>query len=404
MTPKEMNHRDTETQRRKQGPQATNFACNWVGRTLIFSLLSSLCLCASVVHFLDSATFRIHADEPKQAEVKFQDYPFIEPRGYVCCRATSPISIDGNLDKAAWKAVPWTEDFVDIEGDRKPKPRFRTRVKMLWDDDYLYIAAELDEPHVWGTLTQHDSVIFQDNDFEVFIDPDGDNHLYAELELNALNTTWDLLLPMPYRDGGMAVNAWEIHGLKTAVRIAGTLNDPRDTDRGWAVEIAWPWKNLKELTRQAAPPRDGDQWRINFSRVEWDHEVVDGKYRRVKDRKENNWVWSPQGVIDMHRPERWGYLQFSTADPGKAAFRPDPDRHVRHLLHRVYYAQRDFRNAQKRWANTFDELQLAGLPEVKEGLLKLERTSTGFEASLARRSSKESPRWRIRADSKIWQE
>ena len=34
-----------------------------------------------------------------------------------------------------------------------------------------------------------------------------------------------------------AVNAWEITGLKTAVHIDGTLNDPRDTDRGWTVEI-----------------------------------------------------------------------------------------------------------------------------------------------------------------------
>ena len=103
---------------------------------------------------------------------------------------------------------------MDIEGDRRPEPRFRTRMKMLWDDQALYIAAELEEPHVWATLTEHDSVIFHDNDFEVFLDPDGDSHLYAELELNALNTTWDLLLPKPYKDGGKAVDAWEIAGLE----------------------------------------------------------------------------------------------------------------------------------------------------------------------------------------------
>ena len=51
---------------------------------------------------------------------------------------------------------------------------------------YFYVAAEMEEPHVWGTLTQHDAVIFQDNDFEVFIDPDGDNHEYYEFEINAL--------------------------------------------------------------------------------------------------------------------------------------------------------------------------------------------------------------------------
>ena len=72
---------------------------------------------------------------------------------------------------------------------------------MLWDDTYLYVGALLEEPHVWATLTQHDSVIFHDNDFEVFIDPDGDNHEYCEIEINALNTEWDLFLNKPYRDG-----------------------------------------------------------------------------------------------------------------------------------------------------------------------------------------------------------
>src|SRR5438105_4105243 len=203
---------------------------------------------------------------------------YVPPRGYVCYRATQPIRIDGKINDQAWQAAPWSESFVDIEGDKRPRPRFRTRMKMLWDDDALYIAAELEEPHVWATLTKHDSVIFHDNDFEVFLDPDGDNHVYAELELNALNTTWDLLLTKPYKDGGRALDAWEITGLRTAVRVDGTLNDPRDRDRGWTVEIAWPWKGLRELTPVPVPPHDGDQWRINFSRVQWQHEIVGGRY------------------------------------------------------------------------------------------------------------------------------
>src|SRR4051812_31950852 len=60
------------------------------------------------------------------------------PAGYVATRATAPIVVDGRLDDRAWADAPWTEDFVDIEGDRKPKPRFRTRAKMSWDDDYFY--------------------------------------------------------------------------------------------------------------------------------------------------------------------------------------------------------------------------------------------------------------------------
>ncbi len=203
------------------------------------------------------------------------------PKGYVAYRAAEPVTIDGKIDEKAWQAVPWTEAFVDIEGNRKPLPQYQTRAKMLWDDHYFYIAAQLEEPHVWGSLTKHDAVIFQDNDFEVFIDPDGDTHEYYEIEINALNTEWDLFLGKPYRDGGPAVNEWEIPGLKTAVHVEGTLNDPSDADRFWSVEFAIPWKVLAEYAHRPAPPRDGDQWRINFSRVEWRQEVKDGKYRKV---------------------------------------------------------------------------------------------------------------------------
>jgi WD40 repeat protein len=329
---------------------------------------------------------------------------YVPPRGYVCYRAQGPIAIDGRLDEAAWQAVPWTEDFVDIEGDLRLPPRFRTRVKMLWDDQYFYIAGELEEPHVCGTLTEHDSVIYHDNDFEVFIDPDGDNHNYGELELNALNTTWDLLLKKPYRDGGPALNEWEIPGLKTAVHVDGTLNDGRDNDRGWTVEIAIPWEVLGKLSDMAAPPKDGDQWRVNFSRVEWRHDIVEGKYRKLPHRHEDNWVWSPQWAVDMHRPELWGYVQFSTAAPGQATFRPDPAGPAKHLLHQIYYAQRAFHKEHKRYARTLAELGLAGLThESLTGPPHLDAEADTFQASVdVRLVGGGSRRWHIRQDSRLW--
>jgi cellulose/xylan binding protein with CBM9 domain len=343
--------------------------------------LSALCLLAGIAH----------AQPP--------------PKRYTCRRAPSAIQIDGRLNDAAWNRAPWTGPFVDIQGAKQPRPRFRTRAKMLWDDEYFYVAAELEEPHVWATLTAHDSVIFHDNDFEVFLDPDGDNHLYGELEINALNTTWDLLLPMPYRDSGRAVDAWEITGLRTAVHVNGTLNDSRDVDRGWTLEIAWPWKGLSELTPWPAPPKDGDQWRINFSRVEWEHQLVGGKYEKVKGKREDNWVWSPQGAIDMHRPERWGVVQFSTAAPGSVAYRPDPSLPARHLLHRVYYAQRDYHKARGMWAASLSDLGLTGLASSSVGDLRLEKTATSYEATLTpAETGEKTRRWHIRSDSRVWSE
>lgn len=321
------------------------------------------------------------------------------PRGYVCYKVDgNAIQIDGKLDEPAWQSAPWTDDFLDIEGDAKPKPRFRTRAKMLWTDEYFLVAVEMEEPHASATLTRRDSVIFHDNDFEIFIDPDGDSHGYGEFEVNALNTGWDLRLPMPYKDGGQADDGWDIEGIKTAVHIDGTINDPRDVDRGWSVEMALPWRALATLAdrslpirparRQGSilegyepeipapktrrkppadanagrcPPQDNDQWRVNFSRVQWLYEIEGDKYVKTPNRREDNWVWSPQGVIDMHRPETWGYVQFSTAAPGKATFQPDPAGPAKALLHRVYYAQRKFHAEHQRYARSIAELQLPPL-------------------------------------------
>jgi hypothetical protein len=245
--------------------------------------------------------------------------PAPPPRRYTApYTAVAPV-IDGRHNEAAWAAVPWSDDFVDIEGDRRPAPRLRTRVRMMWDSTFLYITADMDEPHLWATITRRDAVIFHDNDFEVFLDPDGDGRTYFELEMNALNTVWDLFLPVKYRDGGRARDAWDMPNLRTAVALRGTLNDPSDVDRGWSVEIAIPYRDLRQPEVRTRVPRIGTVWRVNFSRVQWNLRVVDGRYVRpdtasaANPHPEMNWVWSPMGLIDMHLPDRWGYVAFGPA-------------------------------------------------------------------------------------------
>ncbi len=307
----------------------------------------------------------------------------ITPRGYACGYAPQPPKIDGRLDDPAWQAAPWTEEFLDIQGPTKPRPRFRTRAKMLWDKENFYIAAELEEPHVMGTVTRHDAVIFADNDFEVFINPDGDNHNYYELELNALNTTWDLFLNKPYKDGGKADNSFELTGMKTAVRVKGTINDPRDRDEGWCVEIAIPWKALAQHAHVACPPRPGDQWRIDFSRVEWKFNVVNGKYVKVPKLPEDNWIWSPPGIVDMHRPERWGYVRFSAEPPGEATFVPDPTLPARDRLMEVYHREKSFREEHGRFATSLQELGIEqAVAKEFPKPIELKATKPGFEATL----------------------
>jgi hypothetical protein len=197
---------------------------------------------------------------------------------------------------------------------------------MGWDDTFFYVGAVMEEPHVWATLTEQNSKMFEDNDFEVFIDPDGDGLNYYEFEMNALGTIWELCLPRPYAEGGVPVLGCNLPGLRRAVHVAGTLNDPGDEDEGWSVEIAFPWRGLAGYhTEGPVPPQPGDIWKVNFSRVQWRHEVVDGRYVRIpphgtalseslnpeeQEHPEDNWVWSPQGAVNMHLPERWGEVEF----------------------------------------------------------------------------------------------
>jgi hypothetical protein len=278
--------------------------------------------------------------------------------------------MDGRLDEPAWRATAWSDAFVDIEGVHKPAPRHQTRLKMLWDDQFFYVAAEMEEPHLWGTLTERDSVIFRDNDFEVFIDPDGDTHHYYELEVNVLGTAWDLILDKPYRDGGPARNEWHIPGLQIGIDARGTVNHARDRDDGWTVEIAMPWRVLEEFAPEQRAPLPGEQWRVNFSRVQWQLDVADADYVKRIDPAtgtplpEDNWVWSPQGAINMHMPERWGYAQFSGLVAGRStdAFRENPNERVKWALRLLYYRQRAFFADHGRYA---DDLSALGAGDVK---------------------------------------
>jgi hypothetical protein len=333
------------------------------------------------------------------------------PRTYVAYRTTGPVKTDGLLEEPDWQNVPWTEDFVDIEGDKMPAPLHRTRVKMLWDDDYLYIAAELEEPHIWATYTERNSVIFHENNFEVFIDPNGDTHTYYEYEVNALGTEWDLFLTKPYRNGGIPMSAWHITGLKKGIHLKGSINDPSDTDTLWTVEIAFPWKILSECAPGRRRPRGSEQWRLNFSRVEWRLDVNGGEYvKRINPETgrhypEYNWVWSPQNVIDMHRPESWGYVQFSDipAGEGKEDFIVNPDEYIKFALREFYYLQLNHRRnkgvfAKKQKYLTRESVMVNGVAfkpvfEVSRTRFKLSHPSADGRST-----------WYITEDGRTWKQ
>jgi hypothetical protein len=327
--------------------------------------------------------------------------PF-DPEKYICYRTHEMMKIDGKLKEEAWTRAEWSRLFVDIEGNRQEEPRFKTRVKMLWDQSHFYIAAVLEEPHIWADLTERDAERFTDNAFNIYIDPQGDTHGYYELRINAMNTIWDMLHTKPSRDAGSkTIDSWNIQDLKSGVNLHGTLNDPNDTDSSWEIEAAIPWQALVDYADRI-PPQDGDQWRVNFLRIEWQVDYGNGEYFKLKQ-PESNWVWSPQGLIDMHYPEMWGFVQFSRELVGteQAEFVWNRLEGAKWVMRQLYYRQREFAEKNGTWTEDITDLRMEDveIPEFNWPP-ELHKTTSFYEAVIY--SIDRNTRVHIRSDGKIW--
>ncbi|MEN8121404.1 MAG: carbohydrate-binding family 9-like protein [Bacteroidota bacterium] len=334
--------------------------------------------------------------------------PF-SPQKYIAYKTSETLCIDGKLNEDEWNKAPWTNRFVDIQGYLKPLPGYETKLKILWDENYLYFGVWLEEPHIWATLTERESIIFHDNDFEIFIDPDGDTHNYIEYEINALGTEWDLFMCKPYRDRCAANSKWNIDGINAAIGIQGTINDPSDTDTGWVIEVAMPWKSLIEHSSSKKIPIDGEQWRMNFSRVQWEIDIITEKYEKQKDKSgknkpAQNWVWSPQGLIAMHQPETWGYVQFSELAAGseQVSFINRPEENIKWDLRQLYHMQRNYYTRNQTYCDDFKKLQKdTCLIEAYDLPFEIIIDYKNYQISLP---GSNNLKWIIRKDGKVWPE
>lgn len=316
-----------------------------------------------------------------------------DPHGYVAYRTNGSIKIDGVLDEADWAKAQPTEEFADISGEGFAKPRFKTTAKMLWDDEYLYIAAEMEEPNVWGDITKHDEVIYYNPDFEVFIDPDGDAQNYFEIEANPLGTVFDLFVQKPYRATTRAfvTFSWDTPGLKLDTHIYGTLNDSRDKDKGWTVEMAVPRKAIAAEFDNYL--KAGNYMRIGFSRVEWQVNTdAQGKSSRKKDSDgkylpEDNWTWPSTGMIAMHMPERWGYVYLSNNKVGEGVdeFVYPADKDMEKLLWAMFYAQETQMKEHGRYFDKLKDFRLTPSEKVllpQGATINIETTTNKYEITV----------------------
>lgn len=327
---------------------------------------------------------------------------WFDPPAYVVYRTEEALKIDGTFDENVWNRVEWTASFVDIRGEETSSPRFATRAKMLWNKDYFFIAAELEEPDVWATLSERDVIVWKDDAFEVFIDPSGDTHSYYELQVNALETVRDLFLVKPFRDGGPAIGAWNIRDIQVGVDIKGTLNNPSDRDQGWTVELALPWEILAEAASEGRPPHSGEQWRVNFARPDWSLRVVDGAYKKEKGGSTDWWVWAPQGTVNMHKPERFGYVQFVEERAGEeaVAFTEDPNKRLKWALRQLYYRQREYQKVHGRYATDLSDLNAGEIAvEDRDFRPTLNTTQSMFEITAPGTNG---TILHIRHDGKVW--
>lgn len=216
---------------------------------------------------------------------------------YTVMRTLGPIKVDGVLDEPSWKAAKSTGAFRANDGSGAATSR--VEAKMLWDDSNLYFAFECDDTDLAGTMTQRDEHLWEEEVVEVFIDPDGDEKNYLELEVNPLGTFLDLfvltpVVPIPYESYNIRAQ-W-------AVMVDGTVQNSSDRDRGWRVELAVPLRDA--VTAPNSPPKDGDKWRLNLYRIE-------------RKPKEQYIAWSPTLKPSFHTPSRFGEVTFSTRRAGQ---------------------------------------------------------------------------------------
>ena len=253
---------------------------------------------------------------------------------YTCYRANGPIEIDGRLDEPSWQAAPASNPFVDIVTGEPAW--FDTRVRLLWDDQFLYFGFTAEETDVWGTLMERDSKIYEENDLEIFI---AGRDAYYEFEISAQNVIYEVfwIWKDVHHAGGpywgraefnpetqrtMVLDGvgghvhprgerwgfldWDCPGLRHAVHVDGTLNQRHDVDRGWSAEIAIPWSGLLPLADgRSLPPRHGDQWRMDCSRFQ-----KIGRDGRELDPCAG-WTWNAHGHYDSHIPEVFPVITFS---------------------------------------------------------------------------------------------
>ena len=168
---------------------------------------------------------------------------------YQTIRINEQPKIDGELQEEVWKTVGAANDFVMVEpGDGDPIPESHaTKVKLLYDDEAIYVAAwlsEEDPERIMKQLTQRDN-INQSEFFLIDINTYDDGENQTRFIVTSAGTQADARMTGNNQDYGYNV-VWE-----SAVK---------HDDQGWYIEMKIPYSALR------FPEKPKQSWGIQFAR------------------------------------------------------------------------------------------------------------------------------------------
>lgn len=226
---------------------------------------------------------------------------------FECRWATSRIEIDGKADDKAWAAAEPIDNFyLPWLGENTRPAKTATRAKLLWDRQYLYFFAEMDDSDLYADVKQHDGQTWNNDVFELFFKPAEDKPGYYEFQVSAAETMLDAF--MPRRNAGgfdRFKNDDEFH-IDAKVSLDGTLNKWQDKDKGWAVEGKIPWL---DFVRAGGRPAVGETWRFALCRYDYS---VDFEGPELS-------TCAPLSTASFHQYEDYARLRFVGPDDTAAA-------------------------------------------------------------------------------------
>lgn len=182
---------------------------------------------------------------------------------------------------------------------------YATDFRALWTPRGLYVRFDAHDVDPWHTMTKRDDKIWNEEVVEIFIDPAGQGHHYAELEINPINVVCDLRMVSGFPNIKGEIE-WNFEGIESRVTPMPAAGAAAQSG-SWIATAFLPWQDFRSLPTPdsvALPPKAGDAWRFNIFRIK----RPQGPTRPNEDVRYN--AWSKPPGHSFHVPDVFRTLRF----------------------------------------------------------------------------------------------